>query len=243
MNILIFFVSVLFFLASVIAIYKLFGKTGIFAYICFATILSNIQVCKSITLFGLTTTAGPVLYAATFLCTDILSEKYGKKVAAKAVWLGVFVNILWLFGTQITLWFVPAETDYIQSSLAVVFGMVPRISTASLVSYVISQRLDVTLYHWIWKKSGDTPKGLWLRNNGSTLVSQLADSVIFVSIAFLGTMPMEVFFQIMFTNYLFKALVALCDTPFIYLARRLKPMELGEANRTGTGPKDERSFI
>lgn len=225
-NALIFIGAVIFFLLSVIVIFKFFGKAGLFGYVCFATILANIQVCKSIELFGLTTTAGAVLYASTFLCTDILSERYGKKEAAKAVWLGVFVNVLWIIGTQATLWLTPSASDYIQPSLEVVFGMVPRISVASLISYIISQRLDVFLYHMIWNKTGSGSKGLWLRNNGSTLVSQLVDSVLFVTIAFVGTQPANVFFQIMLTTYLFKAIVALCDTPFAYLARKVKTKEI-----------------
>lgn len=225
MNLLLFSLSVLFFLLAVLLGYRLFGKTGLYGYVCFATILANIQACKAIQLLGLSTTAGAVLYASTFLCTDILSERHGKAAASKAVWLGVFVNLLWLAGTQITLGFVPAPTDYIQPSLEVVFGMVPRISLASLLSYIVSQRLDVFLYHAIWEKSGGGRQGLWLRNNGSTLCSQLVDSVLFVSIAFWGTMPREVFFQVMLTTYLFKALVALLDTPFAYLARRVQPRD------------------
>lgn len=227
-NALIFIGAVIFFLLSVIVIFRLFGKAGLFVYVSFATILANIQVCKSIELFGFTTTAGAVLYASTFLCTDILSERYGKKAAAKAVWLGVFINVLWIVGTQATLWLTPSASDFIQPSLEVVFGMVPRISAASLISYIISQRLDVFLYHRIWSKTGSGSKGLWLRNNGSTLVSQLVDSVLFVTIAFVGTQPAGIFFQIMITTYLFKAIVALCDTPFAYLARKVKTKETDE---------------
>lgn len=225
MNILLFLLSVVFFLVSVIVIYKIFGKTGIYVYVGFATILANIQACKSIELCGITTTAGSVLYASTFLCTDILSEKYGKKSATKAVWLGVFINVIWLVGTQITLWFTPSSSDYIQPSLDVVFGMVPRISAASLISYIISQRIDVFLYHKIWNKTGNGKKGLWLRNNGSTLCSQLIDSILFVSIAFAGTLKTNIFIEIMLTTYLFKAIVAICDTPFAYLARKVNVEE------------------
>lgn len=222
-NLLLFAFSVLFFLLSVLLAYRLFGKTGLYGYVCFSTILANIQVCKSIELFGLTTTTGEVLYASTFLCTDILSERHGKAASSKAVWLGVFTNLLWLAGTQLTLLFSPGPADSIHPALEQVFGMVPRISLASLVTYVISQRLDVYLYHRIWEKSGGGRQGLWLRNNGSTLCSQLVDSVLFVSIAFWGTLPREVFFQLMLTTYLFKALVAALDTPFAYLARKVEP--------------------
>ncbi|MDO4633123.1 MAG: queuosine precursor transporter [Eubacteriales bacterium] len=223
MNECLFFASLIFFLLAVVVLYRLFGCAGLYAYIGFATILANIQVCKSIELFGLSTTAGAVLYASTFLCTDILSEKYGKKTAASAVWLGIGVNILWLAGTQITLLFNASASDYIQPSLAVVFGMVPRITFASLLAYVISQRVDVFLYHRIWQMTGNKNTGLWIRNNGSTMISQLFDTVIFASVAFLGTMPMNVFWQVLLTTYFFKVIIAACDTPFIYLARNIQP--------------------
>ncbi len=222
MNEILFLSSVVFFLLAVVLMYRCFGCAGLYAYVGFATILANIQVCKSIELFGLSTTAGAVLYASTFLCTDILSENYGKKAAAKAVWIGVVVNLIWLFGTQITLGFEASAADYVQPSLQVIFGMVPRISCASLLAYIISQRVDVFLYHLIWKKTGNEKRGLWLRNNGSTMVSQLFDTAIFTTVAFAGTMPSDVFWQIMFTTYLFKAIIALCDTPFAYLARKIK---------------------
>lgn len=228
MNILIFFLAVIIFLCSVILVYRFLGKEGIYVYIAFATILANIQAAKSIELFGLTTTAGSVLYASTFLSTDILSENHGKKSAQKAVWLGIIVTVLWLVGTQITLWFTPSGSDTIQPSLQQVFGTVPRICIASLIAYICSQTIDVILYHAIWKRLGNKKAGLWIRNNGSTLVSQLIDSVVFVTIAFVGTVPVNVFFEIMFTTYLFKAIVAIMDTPFAYLARKIKSKQKGE---------------
>lgn len=225
MNVLLFIVSILIFLSAVIFLYKLFGKSGIYMYIAFATILANIAASKSITLFGLTTTAGSILYASSFLSTDILSEKYGKKVASKAVFMGIIITVLWMIGTQITVMFTPSASDFINESLKDVFGVVPRICIASLVGYTVSQFIDVILYHTLWKKSGYSSKKLWLRNNVSTLTSQLIDTVIFATIAFLGTVPFNIYIEIMLTTYLFKAIVALCDTPFAYLARKIKPME------------------
>ncbi len=222
MNALIMILSMVFFLAAVIFVYRFFGKSGVYVYVAFATILANIMASLSIEIFGLTTTAGSVLYASTFLSTDILSEKYGKKAAGKAVILGVVVNLLWLAGTQVCIWLAPAGSDRVHGALTAVFGLVPRITLASLAGYICSQSLDVALYHFWWKKTGNSDKGLWIRNNGSTLISQLVDSVIFVSIAFLGTVPVPVFFEIMGTTYLFKAVIALCDTPFAYIAKHMK---------------------
>lgn len=223
-NSLLFVGGAILFLTLLLIFYWFFGKMGLYVYIGFATILANIQVCKSVEVFTLASTAGEVLYASSFLCTDILSEKYGKKAANKGVFLGIAVNILWIIGTQITLAFVPAEHDLVDGALQVIFGMAPRITAASLVAYICSQSVDVFLYHFIWKKTGNSKKGLWLRNNGSTLCSQFIDTSIFVTIAFLGVYETPIFLEILGTTYLFKAIVALMDTPFIYIARKIKTL-------------------
>lgn len=224
-NELIFISTVLIYLGSVLLLYKLFGKNGLFAFAIFGTLLGNIAVCKCVDLFGASTTAGNVLYASTFLITDILSEKYGKKDATKAVKYSFSIMLLWMLGTQLILMFTPNANDYIDSSLQVVFGLVPRITIASLIGFVCSQNIDVALYHLIWKKTGDNEKKLWLRNNGSTLISQAIDTILFTTLAFWGTYPTNVFFSILITTYVFKAVVAILDTPFIYIARKIKPME------------------
>ena len=95
---------------------------------------------------------------------------------------------------------------------------------ASLAGFLCSQNLDVFLYHFIWEKTGSTRARLWMRNNGSTLISQAVDTVIFTSLAFWGVYPGNVFLSIMITTYVFKAVVALLDTPFMYLARRIEPI-------------------
>lgn len=224
-NELIFIITVLMYLGSVLVLYKLFGKNGLFAFAVFGTLLGNIAVCKCIDLFGLSTTAGNVLYASTFLVTDILSEKYGKKAATRAVAYSFSIMILWLLGSQFVLMFAPNANDYINDSLMVVFGLLPRITIASLVGFICSQNIDVFLYHFIWKKTGDNKSKLWLRNNGSTLISQAIDTVIFTTLAFWGTYPTKVFFSILITTYLFKAVVALLDTPFMYAAEMINPRE------------------
>lgn len=227
MNNLIFVVSILFYLGSVLLLYKLFGRNGLYIFTVFGTILANIQVCKCVDFFGFSTTSGNVLYAATFLVTDILSEKYGKKAAGKAVKFGLSTTVLWIIGTQLTLLLTPNANDVVSESLNVVFGLVPRIAIASLIGYVCSQSIDVFLYHYIWKKTGDEKGKLWIRNNFSTLTSQAVDTIVFTTLAFLGTYPTPVFVSILLTTYFFKAVVAVFDTPFIYLARKIRPLEEG----------------
>lgn len=224
-NEIIFVGSVLVFLGLVLLVYKLMGKNGLYAFSVFATLLSNIAAYKSINLFGLPTTAGNVFYASTFLITDILSEKYGKRDAGRAVKYGFTAMLLWLLGSQAVLMFTPNANDFISSSLAQIFGLVPRITLASVIGYLFSQKIDVFLYHFIWGKTGNDKTKLWLRNNGSTLISQGIDTILFVAIAFWGAYPINVFFSILITTYVFKAIVALADTPFMYLARMIDPME------------------
>lgn len=223
-NELIFIFTVLIYLGSVLVLYHFYGKNGLFIFAVFGTLLGNIAVCKCVDIFGFSTTAGNVLYASTFLVTDILSEKYGKKDAARAVAYSFSIMVLWMLGTQLILLFTPNANDYISESLNVVFGLVPRITIASLIGFVCSQNFDVFLYHFIWSKTGNNSDKLWLRNNGSTLTSQAVDTVIFTTLAFWGVYPLNVFLSIMLTTYLFKAVVALLDTPFIYLARRIVPL-------------------
>ena len=223
-NEVIFIITVLIYLGSVLGLYKLFGKNGLYAFAIFGTLLGNIAVCKNVDIFGVATTAGNVLYASTFLVTDILSEKYGRKEASKAVAYSFSIMVLWMLGTQLILWFTPNANDYINESLKIVFGLVPRITIASLIGFICSQNLDVFLYHFIWSKTGNSRARLWLRNNGSTLTSQLIDTVLFTFIAFWGVYPTNVFLSILITTYLFKALVALLDTPFMYWARTITPL-------------------
>ena len=166
-----------------------------------------------------------MLYAARFLVTDILSENYGKKAAQKAVYIGIFTTVIFLIGTQGLLRFVPNENDIMNGPMTELFGFVPRVAIGSIIGYICSQSIDVALYHFIWKKTGDGKKMLWLRNCGSTLTSQAVDTVVFTFIAFWGVYGESVFGSILLTTYFFKAVVAFCDTPFVYLARKLKVKE------------------
>ena len=107
--------------------YRLFGKTGLFIWIPIAGIIANIQVLKVVDLFGINATLGNIVYASSFLVTDILSENYGKKSAAKAVFVGFLSLIASMILFQAALWFTPAADDWAQDSLVNIFGFMPRI--------------------------------------------------------------------------------------------------------------------
>lgn len=204
--------------ALILIAYRFWGTTGLFVWIALAGITANIQVTKTIILFGMTATLGNIVYAGSFLATDILSEKYGKKDATRGVWIGFSAVVAFTILMQIALVFSPAPFDEMHDILAQVFGIMPRIVIASLLAYLVSQKHDVWAFSF-WKERFPGP--LWLRNNLSTIVSQLIDSVLFTLVAFIGVFPAGVLVEIVVTTYILKAIVALLDTPFLYIATRL----------------------
>jgi uncharacterized integral membrane protein (TIGR00697 family) len=217
----------------IMLIYKFTGRLGLFVWIPIATIIANLQVVKTVEIFGLTTTLGNIVYASTFLVTDILSEKYGSKSARKGVYIGFFSILSMVVLLQLALVFRPVQGDWellVHDSMGVVFGLVPRIALASVIAYALSQLHDVWAYA-NWKKAYEGKpysetksivSTIFFRNNMSTLISQLIDSLIFCTIAFLGVFEWNIFFEILLTTYLMKVLVALADTPFIYWATKMK---------------------
>lgn len=212
-------------LSILVLVYRFFGKIGLYTSIVISIIVCNIEVLKTVQLFGLTTTLGNVLYASVFLATDILGEIHGKEDAKRGVILGFLALVLSTFYLQVALLFTPDASDFAQPHLEALFGFLPRVALASVTAYLVSQLHDVWAFHAWRQKTGG--RHLWLRNNASTLVSQLLDSLVFCTIAFAGVYPMAVFWEIVVSTYLIKALVAVLDTPFIYLARRLGRQEVG----------------
>ena len=204
----------------VILAYRMFGKTGLYVWTAVAVILANIQVMKIVQIFGLVTALGNVIYSSLFLVTDILNENYTKDDAQKAVWIGFFVLIATTIVMQITIYFIPDKSDFISGSLSKIFSLLPRIAFASLIAYIVSQTHDVWFFARL--KIRDRKKRLWLRNNLSTVLSQLIDNTIFTLIAFVGVFTWLEIGQIFLTSLILKVIVAACDTPFVYWARKIK---------------------
>lgn len=217
--------SLIFIFSMVLAAYGLFGKTGLYCLSAAATILANIEVLILINAFGMEQTLGNVLFAATFLVTDILSECEGRKAANRAVWIGMFISLFFLLLSQSWLLYVPNENDWAMGSIKAVFSSTPRMLTASFLVYAVSQLFDVWLYHRWWafteKKTGNRRRLLWLRNNGSTLVSQILNTFLFTLLAFYGTYDVPTLVSIFFSSYVIYIFTSLLDTPVVYLARRL----------------------
>jgi uncharacterized integral membrane protein (TIGR00697 family) len=224
------FVNFLFILAA----YRLFGRIGLFVWVAIATILANIQVLKMVDLLSVGVTLGNITYASSFLVTDILSENYGRKEAKKAVYIGFFSLITTVVIMNVAIAFTPNTFDFIQESLENIFTILPRIALASLIAYGVSQLHDVWAYSY-WKKKFPGSGLLWLRNNFSTMISQLIDSLLFTFIAFWGLLSTNEFLQILVSTYVLKWLVAAVDTPFLYIAKAMHSRHWLPKNEPGPG--------
>ena len=217
MNELLFFLTAALSFLGVLLAFRFWGKIGIFAWIAFSTVLMNIEVIECVDLFGLPVTLGNVLYGSTFLCTDILSENYGGKEARKAVRIGFFILIFFLILSQITLHFTPNSEDFIAPSLHAIFGLVPRMTIASVLAFLVSNTLDTYIYDWIGKKT----EKIWIRNCGSTMISQAVDTVLFSLIGWVGLFDWKTVVGLTLTTYAIKFIVLLTDTPFAYIGKAI----------------------
>jgi uncharacterized integral membrane protein (TIGR00697 family) len=181
---------------------------GIFVgLVVMAQILAN-----KIVLFGtFTLPAGVIVYATSFLVTDILCEFYGKKKALEAVWGGFLASILLVLAVKVAIAWPPAPFWTGQEAFQSTLQLTERIVLGSLVAYVISQNWDVRVFHKLKEMTGG--RHLWLRNNVSTITSQALDTVIFITIAFYGVLPVV---PLIVGQYIVKLLIAALDTPFIY---------------------------
>lgn len=204
----------------IILFYRLYGRLGLYLWIPISTIIANIQVLKMIEIGGFEATLGNIVYASSFLATDILSENHSSKDARKTVLIGFLALLALTALMQLAILFEPSKSDFASESIKTIFGWMPRIALASITAYLISQNHDIWAFSWLKKKTNG--KMLWFRNSLSTMVSQAIDTIVFTGIAFWGVYEWPILVDIFWTAYILKWLVALADTPFVYIAKNMK---------------------
>ena len=182
-------------------------------------LLANILAAKIIVVGELVLPAAIILYPFTFLFTDVVAEVEGKKSASSLVMAGFYLSIFMVVIILAGKLLPPAEFWRHQEAYTVILGSTPRIVLASMIAYLISQNHDIWAFHWWRKKTAG--RHLWLRNNLSTIVSQMIDSVLFIGIAFWGTVPPATIGVMIISQYVVKVGIALLDTPICYLMVRL----------------------
>ncbi len=212
--------------AMIIFMFRQWRREGLLIWSVLSVILANIQVVKLISIFGLDATLGNILYVSSFFTTDIISEFYGKENAKKAMHISLFASFVYLIIGQFTVAFEPLSMDT-HNALAVIFQFSPRIVAASLICYWFSQTIDINIYHYLTEQK----KSLWFKNLWSTVISQFADSFLFVFVAFWGAFDgtlseqLPIILQIGISTFLIKSLVNVIDIPVLYLIRNIHKSE------------------
>lgn len=191
-------------------------------------VLTNIIGVKLFEINSVTLTTGIITYPLTFLITDIVCEVFGKKRASLMVVLGFFASILSLVFINLAV-MLPGSEVWINNTLGYnsikdmqnayesVFTLPGFLISASMLAYLVAQLIDVRIFHYLKKVTNE--KKLWLRNNLSTMFSQLIDTIIVNSIfLYFGlNLDWDIIIKIIIASYLFKIIIALLDTPLVYI--------------------------
>lgn len=185
---------------------------------CVIVVMANIMSAKMVVLpyFELTIPAGLIVYPFTFLLSDLVTEIFGSKKARLMVYIALGMNLL-SFGLIKLALILPTDALETESAFQVVLGLSGLRIFSSLIAYVIAQIADIQLYAWIKQWTG--PRWLWLRNNGSTCIAQVIDTVVIDIIFLYGGLGMEMkeVFPIMVFSYAYKAFFSVACTPLFYL--------------------------
>ena len=197
---------------------RFFKREGLMAWVVFASITANIVTAKCVDFMGVGVAIGTVIFASTYLATDILCEKYSREDAKKAVFMGLGGIISFVIAAQIALLYVPAEFDYAHDSMEILFGFNFRISLASACMYALANLADIWLFNRI--KKATKGKHLWLRNNVSTMVCNGGENFLFILLAFVGIYSFRECMMIAIGTTVVEVIVAALDTPFLYLAKK-----------------------
>lgn len=219
MNILLGVIGIVLCFGIEVLIEKIFKKEGLYVWIAVALVTANLLVAKNIDILGLQATLGNILFASTFLATDILSEKYSTKESKKAVNIGIVSVILFTIATQFALRFIPNELDMVNDSMKNLFTFSLRINIASIIMCYLSNMLDIIVFEKIKKK---IPNKMWVRNNIATIISNCLENYFFTIFAFIGIYDLRTIFAIATTTTILEIMIAICDTPFLYLSKKLK---------------------
>ena len=177
-------------------------------------LVANIIAVKLIDFGPWVVPAAVIVYPFTFLLTDTIGELFGRCAAARVVWTGFGMSLLMLVMVYIGQIIPAAEFWQGQSAYETLLGSVPRIVLASMAAYLVSQHHDVFAFDFIRRLTGG--RHLWLRNIASTAVSQAIDTLIFITLAFAGTVTWPVLAGMMAGQYLIKLIIAVLDTPLCY---------------------------
>jgi len=178
-------------------------------------IAANIMAVKLISIGGLVLPAAIVVFPVSYIVADILTEVYGYKQASRVIWVGFFCNLMVVAAFWIGQVLPPAPFWEGQEAYARILGYTPRLLAASFVAYLVGEFLNA----YVLAKMKIVTRGrwLWARTIGSTLAGEGIDSVVFITLAFIGTMPSQTLIGTIITQWLVKCAYEVAATPLTYL--------------------------
>lgn len=191
------------------------GKIYIFSFISGISVFSFFISSIVIDVFGYPFLFAEIIFAVLYLGTDILTENWGKKTARNVIWAAILVLTIMVIFMQALSFLTPHPIDKSLFHIIETLIISPRIMFAAIFVFLIEQQFDIWLFHRLKKLTNG--KKLWVRNLFSTSATQMLDVIIFYPLAFYGVY--ENLIDLMVSAYIFKFLMAILDTPFIYLNR------------------------
>ncbi|GAB6090776.1 queuosine precursor transporter [Spirochaeta dissipatitropha] len=204
-----------------------YGASFLVAVYAALIVMANIFAGKIVMFGPWTVPAGVIVYGVSFLLTDALNEFFGFRAAKEAILGGFSASLLLVVGVQIVIAWEPAVFWGHQQALETILGSTWRIAAASLLAFLVSQNWDIYVFQWL--KTRTSSRALWLRNIGSTTSSQTIDTLLFCLIAFAGTMPWPAVWGIILGQLIVKLIIALIDTPFLYIMKAFYTREPADA--------------
>jgi len=203
------------------------------AFFVAVLLISNIASTKILSLGPFTFDGGTLLFPLSYIFGDILTEVYGYRRARKVIWLGFASAALMALTLGLVGFLRPASGWHFQESYDVILGQTPRIVLGSLAGYWAGEFSNSFVLAKM--KIATQGRWLWTRTIGSTLVGQAVDSVLFLAIAFWGTLSSDLLLVLFISNYVFKCGIEILFTPLTYLAvRTLKRLEGIDVYDVGT---------
>ncbi len=191
--------------------------TALVCFIALQTILANLFVTKTISLFGMTATGADAFIIGSVFGFHLLQEYYGRDKVKQVIWISFALLIFYTVMTQIHLAYIPNATDFAHAPFTTLLSIMPRLAAASLISYFIVTQCDYRLYAFLRKKLQG--KYLVFRNLSCAATTQLLDTLLFSFLGLYGVVAN--LGQIIVVSYIIKMIALLMTTPFLALTRKM----------------------
>ena len=192
------------------------GAEALVAFLCVQAILANLFVIKQITLFGFTATASDMYIVGSVLSLNLLQEYYGKHLARKAIWISFVLLIFYTIVSQIHIFYIPSPNDFSQDYFYNLLSYMPRLTSASIIVYLIVQHFDTSFYA-ILKRIFEG-KHLLLRNIISISISQALDTFLFSLLGLYGII--DNIGQVMVVAFTIKMITMALLTPLVLFIKK-----------------------